>query len=183
MPENVLKIPKFSAINTWKSAKIPKLSAINTWKRAKIPKVSAINAWKCATNNKTVCDYPLKWRKRPKLITHKSGCCNEYSVCIVKIQICSIGDSTRVNDSTVHTFRNNGAGRNTRAIQQHEGECSTRIDSFFYLLYHFYQQQNTVSSSFDIYCDHTSNKRTTVGSSFDIQYTVLWSYQQQGNYG
>ena len=58
MPENVLKIPKLSAFNTWKSAKIPKLSTIN--------------AWKCAKNNKTVCDLQLKWQKRPKLITKRS---------------------------------------------------------------------------------------------------------------
>ena len=42
MPENVIKIPNLSAINTLESGKIPKLSAIN--------------AWKCAKNNKTVCD-------------------------------------------------------------------------------------------------------------------------------
>ena len=69
MPENVLKIQKNSAINTWKSAKIPKLSAINTWKSAKI---LTSNAWKCAINNKTVCYLPLKWQKCLKLITKES---------------------------------------------------------------------------------------------------------------
>ena len=55
-PENVINIPKFYAIISWKIAKIPILSTINTWKSAKIPKLSTINAWKCAKNNKTVCD-------------------------------------------------------------------------------------------------------------------------------
>ena len=55
MREHVLKLPKLSAINTWKSAKIQKIvrNYCYTCKSAKVQNLSTNNAWKCPKNNKT----------------------------------------------------------------------------------------------------------------------------------